>query len=299
MKLFSPYFLLALLLLLLNDHFLKAAYPGFLSGKLSDFAGLFIFPYFFAALFPQGVKAIYWLSAIGFIWWKSAFATGFIYWWSVHIFPIGRVVDSTDLIALLIMPISYLLWKKSMLSKTQLLNRLSNKAIPLIRMLIMGVSFFAFIATTMAPRYVLAIDDFEPTYSFPFSETELRKRILDQYSYQRRFSARLVGKTMVQNEEVDSLYLRHEGIWLMPKNWDAYAEEVFEMTQDTIDISLWKPYSRRSIEAQIIISGDESRSSIQLLLLQGVRQRQYLKRQEQDSRKIKKRFERKFIDKLR
>ncbi len=42
--LLSPTFLAAVLLLLLNDHWLKQAYPGWLTGKLSDFAGLFFFP---------------------------------------------------------------------------------------------------------------------------------------------------------------------------------------------------------------------------------------------------------------
>ncbi|MCP4580716.1 MAG: hypothetical protein GY839_03815 [candidate division Zixibacteria bacterium] len=44
--LFNPIFLLALALLLLNDHLLKAAYPGWLTGKLSDFAGLFVMAVF-------------------------------------------------------------------------------------------------------------------------------------------------------------------------------------------------------------------------------------------------------------
>ncbi|MGE3974421.1 MAG: hypothetical protein AB7F59_07850 [Bdellovibrionales bacterium] len=34
----------------LNDHFLKAAYPGLVTGKLSDFAGVFYFPIFFCAV---------------------------------------------------------------------------------------------------------------------------------------------------------------------------------------------------------------------------------------------------------
>jgi len=37
--------LLSVLLLLLNDHLLKARFPSFWTGKLSDFAGLFFFPF--------------------------------------------------------------------------------------------------------------------------------------------------------------------------------------------------------------------------------------------------------------
>lgn len=40
----NPIVLAAVGLLLLNDHVLKAAYPGFVTGKLSDIAGLAFFP---------------------------------------------------------------------------------------------------------------------------------------------------------------------------------------------------------------------------------------------------------------
>lgn len=46
----SPGFLLCLCLLLLNDFILKSEFHNALTGKLSDFAGLFIFPLFFSAL---------------------------------------------------------------------------------------------------------------------------------------------------------------------------------------------------------------------------------------------------------
>jgi hypothetical protein len=42
--LLHPLALGAVLLLFVNDHFLKAAWPGFVTGKLSDFAGLAFFP---------------------------------------------------------------------------------------------------------------------------------------------------------------------------------------------------------------------------------------------------------------
>jgi MFS family permease len=45
-----PLSLGAIVLLLLNDHFLKGAFPSVLTGKLSDFAGLFFFPFLLAAV---------------------------------------------------------------------------------------------------------------------------------------------------------------------------------------------------------------------------------------------------------
>lgn len=42
--LLHPVALAAIAMLLFNDHFLKARFPGLLTGKLSDFAGLVYFP---------------------------------------------------------------------------------------------------------------------------------------------------------------------------------------------------------------------------------------------------------------
>ena len=42
--LLNPVALAAVLLLVVNDHFLKAQWPGTVTGKLSDFAGLAFFP---------------------------------------------------------------------------------------------------------------------------------------------------------------------------------------------------------------------------------------------------------------
>jgi hypothetical protein len=42
--LLHPVALASIAVLLINDHVLKAAWPGFITGKLSDFAGLVFFP---------------------------------------------------------------------------------------------------------------------------------------------------------------------------------------------------------------------------------------------------------------
>jgi hypothetical protein len=47
---FHPIPLLAVAIMALNDHYLKMAYPGMITGKLSDFMGVFYFPIFLCAL---------------------------------------------------------------------------------------------------------------------------------------------------------------------------------------------------------------------------------------------------------
>jgi len=102
-------FILGLLLLLLNDHILKYTFPSILTGKLSDFAGLFIFPMFLTFLFPYKKKAVYLITFLGFIYWKLPLTDSFIYSWnSLNIFTINRVIEYTDYVALIVLPFSYL-----------------------------------------------------------------------------------------------------------------------------------------------------------------------------------------------
>jgi hypothetical protein len=53
----TPIAIAAMALLVVNDHVLKAAYPGVLTGKLSDVAGMIFFPLLLAAACEQlGVR---------------------------------------------------------------------------------------------------------------------------------------------------------------------------------------------------------------------------------------------------
>jgi len=103
-------FLPGLLLLALNDHFLKYHYSSWLTGKLSDFAGLLIFPLFLAYLFPRQARAMPLLTGLFFIFWKSPYSTPLITLYN-KVSPIGitRTVDYTDLLALTVLPLSWYL----------------------------------------------------------------------------------------------------------------------------------------------------------------------------------------------
>lgn len=142
--LLSPLFLIGLFLLLLNDFYLKAAFSNFLTGKLSDFAGLFIFPLFWSAFFPKRKMSIYISTALFFIFWKSSFSQFIIDGWnSFGIFSIGRVVDFTDLIALAILPFSYLYS-----SRNYTLFFKEFRFTQFARISVIAISIFAFTATS-------------------------------------------------------------------------------------------------------------------------------------------------------
>ncbi|HEU5133569.1 MAG TPA: hypothetical protein VFU13_00370 [Steroidobacteraceae bacterium] len=98
-------FVLALAVLLINDQVLKQAYPGLITGKLSDFAGLAVVGLPLFAAFPRNSRTIYLALAAFFLWWKSPASGAFIgFLNAVQPLNIGRVVDFTDLVALIVLP---------------------------------------------------------------------------------------------------------------------------------------------------------------------------------------------------
>jgi len=137
----TPIAIFAIALLVVNDHVLKLACPGLVTGKLSDFAGLMFFPLLLAAAgeqlgFRRGMKTIvvatvatgFELAAI-----KVSPATGEIYralvaglQWPVRVLfavivgdpvpAVGHVqltADRTDLIALVALAVPIALAHKA------------------------------------------------------------------------------------------------------------------------------------------------------------------------------------------
>jgi len=98
-------FVCAVVVLLLNDWWLKSAHPGILSGKLSDFSGIAIVGLLAIAAWPHRTPQIYAVTSAGFIWWKSALSEPFIQLVNAYApVAIGRTVDYTDLVALIVLP---------------------------------------------------------------------------------------------------------------------------------------------------------------------------------------------------
>ena len=154
----NPYFIIGLFVLLLNDFYLKAAYGNFVTGKLSDFAGLLIFPMFIAAVFPKLKKQAALITGIGFVIWKLPLFTPVVDLLNqLPLVSIHRVIDYSDYVALLILPVShYLITAKfcrnvsASLDMTPVFERLLYVS----RLALLGVSFFAFCATSYIPKYI-------------------------------------------------------------------------------------------------------------------------------------------------
>ena len=109
---FNYIFLIGLVLLIINDHFLKQAFGNWFTGKLSDFAGLLIFPMFLKYLFSISSRKAIAITAAGFVFWKSPFSQSLIDSFNaVSAMQISRVVDYSDFLAFLIFPLSFYVLK--------------------------------------------------------------------------------------------------------------------------------------------------------------------------------------------
>jgi hypothetical protein len=114
----------AVALLLVNDHVLKAAAPSWLTGKLSDFAGLFFFPALLAALlalaWPRRWRvetigpAAFGLTALWFAAMKTVPAVNDLTATLVGAVLVGAPVvivrDPTDLVALIVLWPAWRIW---------------------------------------------------------------------------------------------------------------------------------------------------------------------------------------------
>jgi hypothetical protein len=168
-------FIIGLVILLCNDFYLKYAFPNVLTGKLSDFAGLFIFPFFISVFIPRP-KAIYSLTGLFFVFWKLDLSQSFIdYLSQVTNLGVYRTVDPSDLIALTILPISYRYLQTRKISANQ--NRL------VFSVLISIMSVFSFCATSLPRQTIIAEIKVDKSFELPFSKELVFDQLDFAYGY--------------------------------------------------------------------------------------------------------------------
>lgn len=121
----QPFPLSAIALMAVNDHVLKYKFPGFITGKLSDFCGIFYFPIFLVALVLTADELfelkIFRLNKISAV--SAIVVTDFLLllvklspvsariiekYFEMYLFPIQLMQDPTDLFALMVNPFTYL-----------------------------------------------------------------------------------------------------------------------------------------------------------------------------------------------
>lgn len=101
-------FLFGLMLLLFNDHLFKELFSNWFTGKISDVAGVFILPFFLKFLLGRSNRFAIIATIFLFSFWKSPLSSFFIEAVnSLEWISIARIIDYTDLLAFLILPLSY------------------------------------------------------------------------------------------------------------------------------------------------------------------------------------------------
>ena len=170
-----PIFIIALALLLLNDFFLKYEFSNFFTGKLSDFAGLFLFPYFLSSIKIKWTKIIYPATALLFIFWKSELCQTIIDWIQLMGIGVDRVVDYTDLIALIVLPLSYFCFQHEITKQPTTPRFLS---IPMS-----ALGLFAICATTLPKKQIIINKNVNEVYTLNMSKAKLFQLIKAGHGY--------------------------------------------------------------------------------------------------------------------
>jgi hypothetical protein len=165
-KLGNPAFIVAVILLILNDWYLKQTFSNGFTGKLSDFAGLFALPFLLSALLPRHAVKLYFLTGILFIVWKLPAIQPLMDSLSNIGIPLHRTVDYTDYVALIILPFSWHLFNKSA----------SYQLKPLLLNALVIVATFGFAATSRPPGKDKTFNNINKTYIFDCSKRELISR---------------------------------------------------------------------------------------------------------------------------
>ncbi len=179
---FNPYFGIGLVALIINDAFLKWTYNNTFTGKLSDFAGLFISPMFLAFLFPRVRKASCFLIGLLFLYWKSSLSTPLINMLNSNlIIEFNRVIDYGDYVALCILPFSHYLINRYEDNQTK------RQISPFLLNMTLGVVFTTFTATTVV-RYQVPEGNvmIDKRYSIKLQKDTILNRI-NQMGYQWQY----------------------------------------------------------------------------------------------------------------
>ncbi len=213
--LLSPWFLISLFILLLNDYVLKAGFPSWITGKLSDFSGIFVLILFLVGTTSVSPKLIGWITAIGFTLWKSSYSSPVIDLWNTYFPNISRVVDYTDLLALSVIPMAISYAKSS--------TPVSIKKILLLPVIL--VSAFAIMGTSRA-MYNTPIEVIKPAIEIKQNDISLLKK-LDDFAEEkgwqnkhdpsktsRRYVTKSASVSVYANYDNDTqkLYLRVSGL---------------------------------------------------------------------------------------
>ena len=167
-------FVVSIILLFINDHFLKLYFHNWFTGKFSDFLGMIIFPLFLAYIFPKLRTFSVFVSFVLFIFWKSPFSEGFIDFYNqISPIAVARVVDYTDFIAFVFLVIPFLLIKYDALLQPFKIRKISPA-------LVLAPSVFVMMATSPPPYYRFGSNGLVSFQDYSFKMQKSKTEALDE-----------------------------------------------------------------------------------------------------------------------
>jgi hypothetical protein len=162
----SELFVLGIIVLVLNDFYLKYEFHNIITGKLSDFAGLFVFPFFVSIFLPKHLLKVYIGTALFFVFWKLEISNDFIAFISdFSNMAFYRTVDISDLVALSILPFSYTYFEKRQSE--------SKKSYFIMNAVIGTFCFFTLLADSQPRQQINIKVKSEKIYKLPISKNAL------------------------------------------------------------------------------------------------------------------------------
>lgn len=308
----SPLFLLSLAFLLLNDFWWKASFHNVLTGKISDFAGLFAFSWFCFSLIGKNSRAIAFGIGLFFIWWKLSWSSNFIEFWNAHLqFGIQRTIDPSDLIALIVLPIANLSFERK--SKIQ-----PWRSGPIFQLSMLVLAIFAFCATSYDGTYQYdkqyKIDkspeaiaskwnELEAQYHFgnpPISLlNENANKFIDQGNhriYYHHSNEVVTAYDTVYGEVDDSIFIAE----IKPYS-EALIDSIYLSPEGLLELKFQVEATDSSIEGHFLqaifkLKAENGTSNIQLLQIDGLHHPELLKDKEGGANSfLREEFERYFI----
>ena len=162
------------------------------------------------------------------------------------------------------------------------------------------LSLCMFSSCTFPPlECFLDFSDYNKTFQFKFSKAELKDKIVEAYSYDESLLLKNLGKTVIENQEVNKAYRQSVNVWLDKTNWEEFKTGIRKATPDTLNIIIGKHHSRKQIQLVAIVQGDNDKSSLTISGFKYQRRNACSKDKEYYVLPLSEKIEKKFISKLK
>lgn len=297
--LLHPLLLLSLACLLFNDFYWKYEYHNWLTGKLSDFTGLFVLSVYLFAFFPKHRIAICFSVIVFFIWWKTPLSQPLINLLnSLFLISVDRTVDYSDYVALPAVFAPYYI--KTPRYKFSLVRRVAMYFIS-------AVCLVAFCSTSIIRKFTIAPDfsnrvSYHKEYSTTLTHADILHR-LDSMGWSYKM------------DSFTTVPVTFYGGSLLIRSKDSLEKNlmIIEPDRDTVvyvRINEWRPYiSLYNFKAgneifpqvNIVVNYGRKKNAIllQTVFLNERQMRQYYDRMSRTKKSIRQLIERELIRKLK